>query len=364
MERPNWVRGRGSAHNLTNRFERLEYDDFADDLAIPGRPRTEFFVDRSRTALASNDSPDVGFSRSVNPYRGCEHGCAYCYARPTHEYLGLSAGLDFESKIMVKPDVPRLLRKELAADRWKPQPVGLSGVTDPYQPIERKMQLTRQCLEVLEDFRNPAVIITKNRLVARDIDILQKMAAKSCVSVFVSVTTLDLELNRVLEPRTSSPEQRLKTIEQLSDAGIPVGTLVAPIIPGLTDHEIPKIIEAVTQAGARYAGKIILRLPLAVAPLFQHWLDEHYPLRKEKILNRLRSMRGGALYDARYGSRMRGEGPFADQIEALFKVACQKYGIAGAHAPLSTEHFRRPVSKGCQMPLFDAGGKCASPCER
>ncbi len=348
------IRGRGSSANIRNRFEKLGYgpDPDSEERIDPGRPATEFFRDYSKTAIAYNDSPDVGFDASINPYRGCEHGCAYCYARPTHEYLGWSAGLDFESRIMVKEDAPELLRRELSAKKWTPQVLALSGVTDCYQPIERKLQLTRRLLEVLAEFRNPCVIITKNRLVARDIDVLKELAKYQCVSVFVSVTTLDLALNRILEPRTSSPEQRLETIRQLADAGIPVGTLVAPIIPGLTDHEIASIVEAVAKAGGKYAGYVVLRLPWAVAPLFERWLEEHFPERKEKVLNRIRDIRGGGLNKSEFGERMRGQGIFAEQIENMFTVACRKAGILGGSPELSTENFRRPTYVGDQFDLF------------
>ncbi len=347
------IRGRGASGNVANRFEQIDYvpDDEHGELD-PNRPRTLFLRDASKSIIVYNDSPDVGFDASVNPYRGCEHGCIYCYARPTHEFLGFSAGLDFETRIMVKENAPELVREALASRKWVPQVVAISGVTDPYQPVERKLELTRRCLEVFLEHRNPVVIITKNRLVTRDVDVLAEMAKYSCAAVFVSVTTLDLGLNRVLEPRTSSPAQRLDAIAQLSAAGVPVGTLVAPVIPGLTDHEIAPILEAVTGAGARFAGYVALRLPYAVAPLFEQWLEEHYPDRREKVLNRVRSMRAGKLYDSSYGKRMRGEGPFAEQIARMFEVACRKAGILGRHAPLSTEHFRVPQRSGDQMGLF------------
>src|SRR5262249_29963864 len=235
-------------------------------------PATQFFRDSSRTIIARNDSPDVGFDASINPYRGCEHGCTYCYARPTHEYLGFSAGLDFETKIMVKEDAPELLRRELAAPRYQPKPLALSGVTDPYQPIERRLQLTRRCLEVLVEFRNPVVIVTKNHLVTRDADLLGELATRRAVAVFVSVTTLDADLARILEPRASSPPGRLDAVKELAELGIPVGVLVAPVIPGLTDHELPSILKAVASAGAISAGYVMLRLPHAVAVLFEQWL--------------------------------------------------------------------------------------------
>jgi DNA repair photolyase len=349
------IRGRGASANLQNRFEKLGYavDPDAETPPEAGRPATQFYRDASKSIIAYNDSPDVGFDASINPYRGCEHGCAYCYARPTHEYLGWSAGLDFESRIMVKEDAPELLRRELSSKKWEPQVLAISGVTDCYQPIERKLRLTRRILEVLAEFRNPCVIITKNRLVARDIDVLQELARHHCVAVFVSVTTLDLSLNRLLEPRTSSPEQRLETIGQLADAGVPVGTLVAPIIPGLTDHEIAPIIQAVARAGGKFAGYVVLRLPWAVAPLFEQWLEQHFPDRKEKVLNRIREIRGGGLNKSEFGERMKGQGIFAEQIESMFTVACRKAGILGRSPELGTENFARPTYVGDQFDLFN-----------
>src|SRR3989442_1368528 len=274
--------GRGADANPKNRFEALEYVPEPDgDCDDEPRPlRTQFFRDGSQSIISYNNSPDVGFAASVNPYRGCEHGCAYCYARPTHEYLGFSAGLDFESKIMVKEDAPELLRRELASPKWKPQVIAMSGVTDCYQPVERKLKLTRRCLEVLAEFRNPVGIVTKNHLVTRDVDVLAELARHKAAAVFVSVTTLDPDLRKVMEPRTSPPASRLSAIETLTKAGIPVGVMVAPVIPGLTDHEIPAIIAAAAKAGAQFAGRVIVRLPYAVAPLFESWLARHFPDRK------------------------------------------------------------------------------------
>jgi DNA repair photolyase len=285
----------------------------------------------------------------VNPYRGCEHGCIYCYARPTHEYLGFSAGLDFESKIMVKKDAPELLRAELESPRWKPQVLVMSGVTDPYQPIERKLRITRGCLEVLAKFRNPVAIITKNRLVTRDLDLLSELANHDAAAVNISVTSLDLNLQHVLEPRTSTPAARLDAIAQLRDAKIPVGVMVAPIIPGLTDHEVPKILDACAKAGAHFAGYTIVRLPWAVAPLFEHWLEEHFPDRKDKILGRIRDLRGnGRLNNSKWHARMTGEGIFAEQIARLFEISCRHARI-GLRPKLSTASFRRSRE---QLSLF------------
>ena len=342
---------RGAAENPPNRFETiaLERDVDWNDPDEPALP-TQFFKDHSDSIIATNDSPDVGFEASVNPYRGCEHGCIYCYARPFHEYLGFSAGLDFETKIMVKENAPELLRRELSSTKWKPKVIALSGVTDCYQPVESKLKLTRRCLEVLAEFRNPAVIVTKNHLVTRDIDVLKELARHKAAAVFISVTTLDAQLRKVMEPRTSPPAGRLTTIESLSKAGVPTGVLVAPVIPGLTDHEVPSIINAVVKVGAQFAGHVVLRLPHAVAPLFEQWLTRHFPERKEKVLNRIRAIRDGQLNDARFESRMTGEGIFAEQIEAMFKVACRKAGIEGARPNLSIASFRRPA--GRQLELF------------
>jgi DNA repair photolyase len=310
---------RGAASNPANRFEEIHIEPDADwDPEQDPLPRTRFLRDHSSRVLTTNDSPDVGFDTSINPYRGCEHGCIYCYARPTHEYLGLSAGLDFETRIMVKEDAPRLLREELSSPRWVPRPIALSGVTDPYQPVERRLKLTRACLEVLAEFRNPVAVITKNNLVTRDLDLLSELARCQAVMVNISLTTLDTELRKILEPRTSPPAARLATIRALAEAGIPVGALVAPVIPGLTDHEIPALVAAAAEAGAKFADHALLRLPYAVAPLFEQWLTQHLPSKKEKILNRIRAMRGGKLNDSRFGVRMRGEGIFADQMDAMF----------------------------------------------
>jgi DNA repair photolyase len=341
---------RGALFNPPNRFEplHLEPDEDWNSEESP-LPRTQFFKDLSNSLVTYNDSPDVGFEASINVYRGCEHGCIYCYARPFHEYLGFSSGLDFESKIMVKENAPKLLREELASPKWKPKVVAMSGVTDCYQPVERKLKLTRQCLEVFAEFRNPVAIVTKNNLVTRDIDVLAKLAEVNATAVFISITTLDSELRKVMEPRTSPPAARLAAVRALATAGIPVGVLMAPVVPGLTDHEIPKLVEAVAEAGAKYAGYVTLRLPYAVSPLFEAWLGEHFPDRKEKVLNRLRAMRGGKLYDAKFGSRMRGEGIFADQIEKMFDVACRKAGIGDASPNLSTAAFRRPGGKQLEL---------------
>jgi len=351
------IHGRGASWSPANRFEKLHLDvtdvDVVDPVAAAEeRPRraTQFFRDATKTIIARNESPDVGFETSVNPYRGCEHGCIYCFARPSHEYLGFSAGLDFESRIMVKMDAPQLLEAELASPKWKPQVIMMSGVTDPYQPVERKLQLTRRCLEALARFRNPVAMITKNRLITRDIDLLSELAAHQAAAVNISVTSLDEKLQRVLEPRTSSPRARLDAVAQLRAAGIPVGVMVAPVIPGLTDHELPAIVDACAKAGAQFAGYTIVRLPWAIAPLFEHWLDEHFPEKKEKVLQRIRSIRGGGerLNDPRWGSRLVGEGIFAEQIRSMFAVASRRAGF-GDRPKLSTAAFRQPNE---QLKLF------------
>ncbi len=336
------VRGRGATSNPANRFERLTVEREAWSLAEDASPATEFLVDSSRTIVARNSSPDVGFDASVNPYRGCEHGCVYCYARPTHEYLGLSAGLDFESKIFVKPEAAKLLRDELSSPRWKPQPLALSGVTDPYQPIERRMRITRGCLEVAAEFRNPVMIVTKSFLVTRDIDLLSQLARHDAVSVAISVTTLDPKLHGLMEPRASTPARRLEAMRRLADAGIPVAVFIAPIIPGLNDHEIPSILTASAESGATAAGCVPIRLPFAVKHLFTDWLGRHFPDRRDKIVNRILAMRNGRLNDPRLMSRMKGHGAMAEQVIELFRVARRRAGLAGRVPALSTEAFRRP----------------------
>ena len=345
------IAGRGAAGNPANRFVPIEFEREIDyDPEEDPLPKTKFFRDSTRTILAKNDSPDIGFTYSLNPYRGCEHGCIYCYARPTHEYFGLSAGLDFETKIFVKEDAPGLLREKLSSRSWKPEVVAVSGVTDCYQPAERRFRVTRRCLEVFAEFMNPVVIITKNRLVTRDIDVLKRLAAGNAVSVAVSVTTLNEEIRRVLEPRTSAPDQRLRAIRELSEAGIPVGVNMAPVIPGLTDHEMPKLLAAAAKAGARFAGYTVVRLPYGVKDLFEDWLGRHFPDHKKKVLNQVRDLRGGKLYNAEYGSRMRGEGAFAEELKDLFRISCKKAGLNREWFELSTASFRKPP--GPQLELF------------
>jgi len=327
-------------------MERFEDYDPSEDVS----PRTQLIPDASSTIINYNNSPDVGFEASINVYRGCEHGCSYCYARITHEYLGFSAGLDFETKIMVKENAPELLRRELLSPKWKPQLIAMSGVTDCYQPVERRLRLTRKCLAVLAEFRNPVGIVTKNHLVTRDIDLLRELAAHQAVAVNLSVNSLNSELARELEPRASSPSHRLAAVEALNKAGIPVGVLVAPVIPALNDHEIPAVLAAAKQAGAQWAGMVVLRLPLTVAPIFEQWLNQRVPEKKDKVLARIREIRGGKLNDPRFGSRMRGEGIFADQISQMFKVARRRVGIPENMPELSINAFRRPA--GSQLEFF------------
>jgi DNA repair photolyase len=344
------IQGRGSAENPPNRFEpiALEPDpEYVDD--DPAAPKTQYLRDTSRSIIVHNDSPDVGFEYSINPYRGCEHGCIYCYARPTHEYFGLSAGLDFETKIFVKLDAPTLLRQELSKESWRGETIAISGVTDCYQPAERRLKITRQCLEVLAEFRNPMGIVTKSHLVTRDIDVLKELAKHNAAMVFVSVTTLDADLSAKMEPRAASPVRRLETIAELSAAGIPAGVLVAPVVPGLTDHEMPAILKRAADAGARTAGFVPLRLPFAVAGLFENWLERHYPDRRQKVLNRIRSIRGGKLNDSTFHARMRGQGEFAEQIRSMFEIARRRAGLDRDVPHVSSDKFRQP---GGQLGLF------------
>lgn len=339
-------RGRASASNPRNRFERLTVE-----LEEPGPEKvpTEYLRDDSRSVISRNQSPDVPFEVSLNPYRGCEHGCAYCYARPTHEYLGFSAGLDFESKILVKEDAAELLRRELESPSWEPSTLALSGVTDPYQPIERKLELTRRCLEVLAELRHPVGIITKNDLVTRDLDLLAELAQHRAAKVSLSVTTLDPELSARMEPRASHPRRRLGAVSKLADAGVPVGVMVAPVVPGVTDHEVAKIVEAAAEAGATSASYIVMRLPGAVEEIFFGWLERNFPDRVSKVKSRLRSLRDGKLSESRFGHRMRGEGPFAEQIRQSFQLAVRRHGLNRETEPLSTEAFRPPNE---QLGLF------------
>lgn len=312
-------------------------------------PQTVYLRDPTRQILARNQSPDVPFDVSVNPYRGCQHGCVYCFARPTHEYLGFSAGLDFETKILVKEDAPKLLRSALLSPRHEPRLLGLSGVTDPYQPVEARLRITRGILEVLAEFRHPVGVITKNFLVTRDIDLLAQLAEHRAVSVKISITTLDAALQRRMEPGTSRPSRRLAAVERLASAGVPVGVMVAPIIPGLTDHEVPAILEAAASAGAQDAGRVLLRLPHGLKALFDEWLEAHFPERREKVMNRLRALHDGQLYRSGFGHRQRGRGVFAEQIAAHFDIFRRRAGLAASGPEVSSAAFRRP---GAQLALF------------
>jgi DNA repair photolyase len=343
--------GRGAASDPPNRFIPLNYEPSEDhDPALDPAPRTQFFLDTSRSALNANDSPDIPFTYSLNPYRGCEHGCVYCYARPTHEYLSFSCGLDFETRIMVKRELPALLRKSFLAKSWEPQPIAVGAVTDPYQPAERRFQITRRCLEVCVEFRNPVGIVTKNSMVVRDQDLLTDLHRDRAAAVFVSVTTLDADLARRLEPRASAPAARLRAIRDLADAGIPTGVMFAPVIPGLNDHEVADVLSAAREAGATAAGYTVVRLPFGVKALFEEWLETHFPERKDKVLGRIRETRGGALNDPRFGTRMTGEGPWADAFRGLFRVARTRQGFRERLPALNSAAFRRP---GSQPTLFD-----------
>lgn len=336
--------GRGSGGNPPNRFIALNYAPDPDgDPSEQPAPQTRFYRDESRTIFATNDSPDIPFDVSLNPYRGCEHGCSYCYARPTHEYLSFSAGLDFETRIMVKEDAPDLVRKRLSSQKWVPQTVAISGVTDAYQPIERSLKLTRRCLEVFAEFRNPVGVVTKNALVARDVDLFADLARDNAAAVYLSVTTLDADLARRMEPRASAPAARLRAVEHLSAAGVPVGVMFAPVIPGLNDHEAAAVLAAAARAGARAAAFVPLRLPFAVKELFADWLSRHYPERKDKVLGRVGEMRGGRLNESRFGRRMIGQGAWYAAFKQMFKLQCDRLGF-GRIPPLSASAFRRPGS--------------------
>lgn len=344
-------RGRGAHSNPPNRFEPRHYErddsvEGLDDGEIGANPATQYLPDHARSVVTENQSPDVGFRYSLNPYRGCSHGCAYCYARPTHEYLGFSAGLDFETKILVKEAAPELFRAFLARPSWRPEPIVMSGVTDPYQPGERHYQLTRRCLEVAKDARQPISIITKNALIRRDLDLLGPMAAANLVHVNISVTTLDTDLARVMEPRTSTPAARLRTIGALAEAGVPVRVLVAPVIPGLNDSEMPAILAAAKEAGAQAAAHMLLRLPGAVAPVFREWLERTHPGRLGKIEGRIRSTHGGKLNDAAWGRRMSGTGELAEQVHNLFRLFARRHGLDGDLPPYDTTQFRPPPRDG------------------
>ncbi|MFK7767402.1 MAG: PA0069 family radical SAM protein [Mariniblastus sp.] len=342
-------RGRGSSLEIGNRFEQvhlqldLEQLEEADQLAeLDRKIETEYFLDEAGSVVNENSSPDVDFRFSLNPYRGCAHGCSYCYARPTHEFLGFNAGIDFESKIIAKPNAPQLFRAWLGRRKWQEnvEPIMLSGVTDCYQPCEKKFELTRKCLEVALELQQPMRVTTKNGLILRDLELLTEMTKLNLIMVTVSVSSLDQSLIRIMEPRSSSPQFRLKTIRLLAEAGIPVKVLVAPIIPAINEQEIPEILKQVADAGASHAGYVMLRLPHSVEPVFLDWVERHFPDRKDKIVSRVESLNGGKIYDSKFGSRMKGQGIWADQIRSLFQAYCNKHDLKRGTAKLDCDRFR------------------------
>lgn len=351
------AKGRGAGGNPANRFERLRLEaDFEHlDPAEPLAPRTvptEYFADDSRSIVSENDSPDIPFRYSLNPYRGCAHGCSYCYARPTHEYLGMSAGLDFEAKILVKERAPQLFRDFLARDAWQPEPIVMSGVTDCYQPAERQFRITRQCLEVALEARQPIGIITKNALVTRDLDLLSELASRQLVRVSISITTLDQALTRTLEPRSSSPAARLKAVAELSAAGVPTGVMVAPLIPGLNEAEAAAILRAASEHGASFANYVLLRLPLTVRPIFLEWLERTHPLKRARVEGLLRATHDGQLNSSEFGNRMRGTGEIAQQIRQSFAVFARQFGLDRHLPPLDVSQFLPPRSSSGQLRMF------------
>jgi DNA repair photolyase len=348
-------RGRGTISNTSGRYEplaRVSFDDGWQGLEDLPVFKTTVTVDATRKIIARNDSPDISFDRSINPYRGCEHGCVYCFARPTHAYLGLSPGLDFESKLFMKPQAPELLERELAAPGYVPKVIAIGTNTDPYQPIERRYQIMRRILEVLERAGHPVGIVTKSALVLRDLDILTRMAKRDLVKVAISVTTLDPKLARVMEPRASTPPRRLEALRQLVKAGVPASTLVAPVIPAINDAEIERILDAVAETGVRNAGYVLLRLPLEIRDLFREWLNENFPDRAEHVFKLVRDTRGGKDYDSAWGKRMTGSGPVAWMIGRRFEVACERLGFNKTSVKTTVEHFRHPRPASAQLDLF------------
>ncbi|RUW97213.1 PA0069 family radical SAM protein [bacterium M00.F.Ca.ET.141.01.1.1] len=340
--RPDRNRGRSAGINPSGRFEpvsRHVFDDGWSSLEELPPFKTEVQVEKPRSIITRNESPDISFDRSINPYRGCEHGCVYCFARPTHSFMGLSPGLDFESKLFAKPDAARLLDKELSKDGYQPRTIAIGTNTDPYQPIEKQYRIMREILEVLEARGHPVGIVTKSALVVRDIDILSRMAERGLAKVALSVTTLDRMLARTMEPRASTPTKRLEAIRQLSDAGIPASVMVAPIIPGLTDQEMERILDSAHHAGAREAGYVVLRLPLEVSPIFKDWLLRHYPDRYRHVMSLIRSMRDGKDYDSEWGKRMKGAGPYAWQIGRRFEITAKRLGLNAERRTLRTDQF-------------------------
>ena len=350
-------RGRGAQSNASGRYEpaaRVAFDDGWQSLEDLPPFKTTISIDTSRKVIAHNDSPDVGFDRSINPYRGCEHGCIYCFARPTHAYLGLSPGLDFESKLTIKPDAPALLEKELAAPGYEPRVIAIGTNTDPYQPIEREHRIMRGILEVLEKAGHPVGIVTKSALVVRDIDILARMAERNLVKVGVSVTTLDAKLARSMEPRASTPTKRLEALQKLTAAGVPTKVMIGPVIPALNDSEMERILDSAAHLGVKEASYIVLRLPLEVRDLFREWLIANYPERYRHVFTLIRDMRGGKDYDSQWGSRMTGTGPLAWMIGRRFDIACDRLGLNKKRVRLTTDHFVRPSRDGNQLTLFEA----------
>jgi len=348
-------RGRGALSNASGRYEpkaRIGFDDGWQSLEDLPPFATSVTVDATRKIITRNDSPDIGFDRSINPYRGCEHGCVYCFARPTHAYLGLSPGLDFETKLFVKPEAPELLERELSAPNYQPRTIAIGTNTDPYQPIDRRYQIMRRILEVLERAGHPVGIVTKSALVLRDVDILSRMAERNLAKVALSVTTLDPELARTMEPRAATPSRRLETLRRLSAAGIPTAVLVAPIIPAINDSEIERILDAAAAAGVQGAGYVILRLPLEVRDLFREWLMANFPDRHRHVFKLIREMRGGKDYDSTWGLRQTGSGPYAWMIGRRFEIACEKLGLNARETQLTTEHFRPPRPSAVQLDLF------------
>jgi DNA repair photolyase len=350
------ARGRGAESNESGRFESRKVEPFDDGWndgdETPAPLRTTLTAEKARVIITRNDSPDIGFDRSINPFRGCEHGCIYCYARPAHAYMGLSPGLDFESKLFFKPDAARLLERELSRPSYSPAVIHIGGNTDPYQPQERRLRLTRQILEVLAAFRHPLSIITKSALIGRDTDILGPMGSAGLARAAVSVTTLDRALARAMEPRAATPERRLDAIRQLSAAGVPTVVMFAPAIPGLNDHELEAVLERAAAAGAVSAGYVALRLPLEIKDLFAEWLTARRPDRAQRVMSLVRQMRGGRDYDARWGKRMKGEGPIADVIGQRFRAARRRYGLDRVLPPLDVGQFRRPAPSTRQLDLF------------
>jgi DNA repair photolyase len=344
--KPTGIKGRGTGLNLKNRFEQLQYEELDESCDYfedeeDRKPQTVYFRDNSKSLINKVDSPDLGLMYSMNPYRGCEHGCIYCYARPTHGYLGFNSGLDFETKIMVKEDAPRILAEEFNKRKWEPHTVVMSGNTDCYQPLERKLEITRKCLEVFLKFRNPVAIITKNALIQRDMDVLKELSELNLVRVVISITSLRAEITRVMEPRTARPLRRLETVRRLTDIGVPVSVNTAPIIPGLTDEEIPALLKAAAEAGALSASMILVRLPWQNKELFEEWARREFPDRADKILNRITEIHGGKLYNSEFHTRMTGQGKWADAIKSIFTLNKEKYGLNKSGPPLSIEHFRR-----------------------